>query len=191
MPTLSETVRNIRKRLRKTMVQFAGDLGVSASAISQYESGKIAPGEGVLLQLLKFASGDLERSAILQNLGVSAGLVGPADEQQLIEACQELQEYFELVKRDGIPERDITPRNAREQWLRETAKILEEEKLVTPVVVEILRAWRKHGGKLEVRKAFEQFAAYLEVQLRLMEAHGPDRAAVRQPPARPRKARKK
>ena len=44
MSALADAIRQIRKRLDKTMVQFAELIGCKQSTVSRYESGKLVPG---------------------------------------------------------------------------------------------------------------------------------------------------
>jgi transcriptional regulator with XRE-family HTH domain/endogenous inhibitor of DNA gyrase (YacG/DUF329 family) len=154
------------------MVEFARLLGVSASAISQYESGKILPAGKTLLALMHYAEG-AERPPLLKAVGIQAlgaGMAGASSERELAEAMREVQRYIEQAETDGIPERDITVATAREVIAKEAARILSEERLTHPVVAQILRSWRTHGTMPGAERVFMDAAAYLEVQLRILES---------------------
>jgi transcriptional regulator with XRE-family HTH domain len=183
--TLGETVNRIRKRLGKTMVAFGDDLGVRHSSVSQYESDKMKPSEGVLLQLLKMTDEDLERKRIVQALGASTGLTGAADEDQLIKACKELEEYFQIVEKEGLPDDDITPRTAAEQFKREAARISMAPELANdPAPAKLLRYWRQFGRGRAAQAVFAEVVSYLEVKLKILESRQAGSAGRKKPPKR-------
>jgi transcriptional regulator with XRE-family HTH domain len=62
--TFGEAVRRIRKRLGKNTTQFAAIIGSTASSISRYENGKLAPGVPVAMLLRNLAETDDEKGPI-------------------------------------------------------------------------------------------------------------------------------
>jgi transcriptional regulator with XRE-family HTH domain len=76
--TVGEAVRRIRKRIGQNTTDFGARVGITASAVSKYENGKISPGRSVLLLLQQMAETDEEREVISAALGGDA-LILPED----------------------------------------------------------------------------------------------------------------
>lgn len=171
--SLGATIREMRRRLGKTMAEFGQMLGVTHASISGYESDKVIPSERVLLQLLPLAETSLEKGRLTRALGANIGQV--IDEQTLIEGCDRLVEYMEVLKKTGFPDEDeITPRNAREGMLREFAQILADQKVSRdPLLTRMLRFWRQYGNVADARGVFADAATYMEVQLKVIGSKKP------------------
>lgn len=53
--SVSEEIKNLRKKLRYSQDEFANLVGVSQTAVSQYELGQRQPSLSVVKKLIKFA----------------------------------------------------------------------------------------------------------------------------------------
>lgn len=168
LPTpLAESIKEIRRRLKKTTTALAHDLGVSQSAISQYERGRIVPSDRVLAQLLMWAQPGTEQSAILKALSARIGLTGRIDEKGKIPNEAQLLGRLREWSNGALLELDITKKNAAGVFQMEAASVLanRERVPVQPVLPRILRYWRQHGADPAVVDAFEEAAAFLNVRI--------------------------
>lgn len=166
MVSLNQVIRQIRKRLHKTTAEFGRDLGVSQPMVSRYEAGRSEPPTSVVKRLLDLADKE-ERSAIWKAVMAKLAWTGP----ELIENEDEVQRYFEVVKaREAAGNAEITGKNAREAFQCEVELILSDDRLMHPLVVEILRYWRKYANRRQALLTFLEAGAFLDVRLSLLDA---------------------
>ena len=180
MTDLSQTIRLIRQRLGKTMVDFAEMIGCRQSTISRYESGKLIPGRSVLLLILQHAQG-AERKPILDALGVGPAASG-WPERDLIGALKTFEQYLELPSRP----RTGASSSTLAAFARAAKRLVEARSEVDPSVVSVLEQWSQYGGNPKAAQHFRNIAAYLDVELGVLGASGRPR---RQRSGSSRKAR--
>ena len=166
MSALADAIRQIRKRLDKTMVQFAELIGCKQSTVSRYESGKLVPGRSVLILLLQLARG-AERQPVLDALGVTGKSPAGWGERQLATALRTFEDYLEVsgpVRPPGAPAASLT------QFARAAKRIVLAGQPVDPALVSILQHWTTGHADPKALDCFRHIAAYLEVELKLLAA---------------------
>jgi len=168
MTDLSHTIRAIRQRLGKTMVEFAEMVGCRQSTISRYESGKLLPGRSVLLLILQLAQG-AERGPVLDALGVSPTAASGWAERDLIGALKTFEEYLEVSSRSaGRRARPRAPTASLAAFARAAKRIVLEGANIEPALASILERWLQHGADAKAQQYFQNAAAYLDVQLAVL-----------------------
>jgi DNA-binding XRE family transcriptional regulator len=175
MSALSLAIRSLRKRLGKTMVQFADMIGCKQSTISRYESGKLVPGRTVLILLLRYAHAS-ERQPILDALGVSCTAAQGWDQRELVDALKTFQDYLEVsaaARSRSAPRLGSAP--ALLAFAKAARQIVSQRSDVEPALVAILRHWIEHSRNRRAHEYFRHVAAYLDVELKVLQARRPKR----------------
>lgn len=178
MPPLGPTIRAIRKRLGKTMVEFAEMIGCKQSTVSRYESGKLVPGRSVLILLLQRARGS-ERQPVLDALGVSGTVPAGWSERQLLTALRPFEDYLAV---SGSARRHAPSSTSLASFASAAQRIVTGGRQVDPALVSILQQWTAHHSDPRAIPHFQNVAAYLKVQLKLLAARHKPR------PKRPRRS---
>jgi len=171
MTTLAHAIRDIRRRLNKTMVQFAEMIGCKQSTVSRYESGKLVPGRSVLILLLQLARG-AERQPVLDALGIAGAAPAGWSERQLTTALKTFEDYLDVsgpVKPRGSPAASLA------SFARAAKRIVLAGRSVDPALVSILQCWSAHHSNPKALAYFRDIAAYLDVELKLLAARGKPR----------------
>lgn len=175
MSELGSAIRQIRKRLNKTMVEFAGELKTTAATISRYESGKLLPSRAALLSLLGIAEGE-ERKAILDALGVDVDLREGWGEKGLDSALRTFEAYMALAPGR---ERKLRKSELLADFARTASAIVKRNETIEPGLVDILDLWLRHSRNPEARQFFRYVAVFLKAQLHEFEESSPsDSGAV-------------
>ncbi|MEN6535951.1 MAG: helix-turn-helix transcriptional regulator [Bryobacteraceae bacterium] len=173
MSELGKTIRGIRNRLGKTMVEFAEIIGAKQSTVSRYEAGKLIPGRPVLLLLLQLAKGN-ESGPVLDALGVEKGIAQGWNTLQLLEALKTFEGYLEGSRSDSRVRRVCADaRPSLEAFAEVAQKILLQCRDVDSSVVRILNHWLDSGTDPSVVEFFRHAAAYLDVELKASQYRAP------------------
>jgi len=167
MTDLSQTIRVIRQRLGKTMVEFGGMIGCRQSTVSRYESGKLLPGRSVLLLILQLAQG-AERKPILDALGVGPATASGWPDRDVVSALKTFEEYLALPAqgRAGAPSTSLAA------FAKAAKRVVGERSEVDPSVVSILELWSQYGADPKAVQHFRNIASYLDVELSVLAASG-------------------
>jgi DNA-binding XRE family transcriptional regulator len=163
MMPLGSTIRAIRQRLGKTMVEFAELIGCKQSTVSRYEAGKLVPGRSVLILLLQLARGS-ERPPVMNALGVTRAAAASWSQRSLATALQTFENQLS-VARAGRGRG--APGAALAGFARAARRVLLSGRPVDPALVRIVQHWLAHGSDPRALAHFRQAASFLEVQLRL------------------------
>lgn len=171
MSQIGSAIRNIRKSLGKTMAEFAGMIGCKQSTVSRYESGRLLPSRAVLMLLLQLAKG-ADKEVILGSLGVDRPIRSDWNERELLDALKTFEDY--LATSGGQAKRGHgTPPGAASplvEFARAAKQIMLERPEPDPALVGILHHWIKHGSNRKAHQFFRHAAAYLEVELSVLQA---------------------
>lgn len=160
MTDLSQTIRLIRQRLGKTMVEFAEMIGCRQSTISRYESGKLFPGRSVLLLILQLAQG-AERKPILDALGVGPAAASGRPDRDLVGALKTFEQYLDL----SAEARSRPPSASLAAFAKVARRIVSQDSDVDPSVVSIVEQWSQYSDDPKAVQHFRNIAAYLDVEL--------------------------
>lgn len=163
MTAISPTIRNIRKRLGKTMAQFADMIGCRQSTVSRYESGKLIPGRTVLILLLQYAQAS-ERPPILDALGVSRAAAAGWEQRKLVDASKTFGDCLKTSPTLPVYAPGLVA------FAKAARQIVSKGPDVEPSLAPILRHWIKHSTDPKAHQYFRHIAAYLDVKLRVLEA---------------------
>jgi len=176
-PTIGTVVRRIRKRAGMTTTALGRELGVSNSAISQYEADRIVPREGVLINLLERSNPGEERSALLKALAIKTGVAGTVRDGLNREYWfyGALDAELHSLDRDELLEVDITPQTVGQVIRKEVETILADQELQTVTAGKLCRLWRRYGRTEAGRLAFAEALEYLQVRLAVLEAQWGER----------------
>jgi transcriptional regulator with XRE-family HTH domain len=170
MDHIGKTIRSIRIRLEKTMVEFATLIGAKQSTVSRYEAGKLKPGRPVLILLLQLAKGG-EKAAILQALGVERTVAQDLESRQLIEALRTFESYLESPLRHGKAlQAKPDGGSTLVDFVKAAKRIILAYEDVDPSVTAVLNHWYKAGTDPGTREVFRNAAAYLDVELAAQRA---------------------
>ncbi|HZZ78436.1 MAG TPA: helix-turn-helix transcriptional regulator [Gemmataceae bacterium] len=157
IPALPEALQQIRQRHQMTQAEFASMLGLTHGAISKYESGKASPSRTVLLLYLALAEGR-EKPAIFEAIGGVQNLKDLWRPGAIEAAMQGLREHRRAAEQQGASV-------LLADFAKEALGILDDRGPMDPVLVEVVREWRKHGHRADAREIFRKAQAYLEVEL--------------------------
>ena len=176
-PTVGTIVRRIRKRLGLTTTALGHELGISHSAVSQYEADKVIPREGVLINLLDRSNPGEERSALLKALAIKTGVAGTVRDGLNREYWfyGALAAELHALDRDELLEVDITPQTVGQVIGKEIATILADQGLQAVTAAKLFRLWRRYGRTEAGRLAFAEALEYLQVRLAVLEAQWGER----------------
>ena len=176
MPTLADTIRQIRKRRGETMVVFAKRLGVTHPTISGYESGKITPSRSMLLLLLPLADGD-ERLPILASLDLQEADRSSLPDDELQHALESFESWFSS---GGFESVDRSAKELRRGFAEFALEILRAPNApLIPGINLVLEKWIRHRSAKRTHHVFENAALYLDIELRKFERGKPKPAAQR------------
>lgn len=164
MTDLGPAIYTIRKRLGKTMVQFAELIGCKQSTISRYESGKLIPGRSVLILLLQLAKG-AERKPMLDALGVTRRAAAGWQEEDLVKSLRVFEQYLEADRGARIAG---TAGPTLAEFARTAQRIVLRGRPVDPALVSILRCWTDYQGNPKAAARFRDAARDLEVELKVL-----------------------
>lgn len=151
---LAGAIKAIRKRRGQSMRAFSKSLGLSHSAVSGYESGRIIPSRSMLLLLLPLASEEAEKAPILEALDETPHQLRAWEEQFTVEAERVMQRI-----RDEIVVNENSPK--KRQRLLEVCACLVRADSVPTAITRFLELWLDRGNFPGVREAFEEVVAEL------------------------------
>jgi transcriptional regulator with XRE-family HTH domain len=169
MNDLSLAIRGIRQRLAKTMAEFAEMIGCRQSTVSRYESGKLTPGRSVLILLLQLAQGR-ERQPILEALQVDRSLASGWNESDLVDALKTFEDYLESSPAPAGSREARKYASTLTAFAKAAKRIVLKGSDVEPALIDILHHWINHAENRNAHGYFRHVAAYLEVQLTVLEA---------------------
>ncbi len=155
VPELHEVIRQIRVFHKMSQAFMASWLGVDQSAVSQYERGQIRPSLEVLMRVYGLAPRGDERDFIRDCITAEVGHIPPELEAKLIDKVR-----FDQAFRSGIVSPDRIQR-----LLDQLQQLIDEARDIDASIVELIRLYRMHRSNPKIRKAFERFVAWLEVEL--------------------------
>jgi len=164
MTPLGPTIRTIRKRLGKTMVEFAEMIGCKQSTVSRYESGKLVPGRSVMILMLQLAQGS-ERTPVMNALGVTRAAAAGWTQPSLAQALKTFEDQLGQARAGGARR---APSASVAGFARAAKRILLAGQEVDPSLVSILELWGTHHANPKALPHFRHVAAYLEVELKLL-----------------------
>jgi transcriptional regulator with XRE-family HTH domain len=153
VPTLGQTIKTIRSRLRQTMAEFAETLGTQQSTISRYEAGQLLPNKSVLILLYLLAEDD-ERSTISEALGIN-------DPKILEEKFSNAKAQLEVLKhtQQTTAQRSGSTDEVGANFANEAAAIISAG-AIDPVLVELLILLRAHSASKPLRQALSSMLPY-------------------------------
>jgi transcriptional regulator with XRE-family HTH domain len=145
------------------MVEFGRMMGIAHSAISRYESGKIAPSRAVLVLLWGLAEGDYEKRVIAHALGEEPKTLEASVARFNRDVLQLAAEFDqELLRVRTSPE-------TRRRFADLALKILAEPEM--PIeTVNLLSLWVKYRTNPAARAEFKDALTRLEIRLDLLES---------------------
>jgi transcriptional regulator with XRE-family HTH domain len=150
------TISAIRKRLGKTMVEFARLIGSSHSTVSGYESGTVRPSKSMLILLLLLAKGD-EKKPLLTALGVD-------DDAQIQRTFEGALDTILEYERASVRSRKSAAKDAGlREFAKEAAAVISSGVPLDPSVAEVLRRLRAQGSSRQIQARFRTFLAYLDI----------------------------
>jgi transcriptional regulator with XRE-family HTH domain len=152
------------------MAEFAETIGCRQSTVSRYESGKLTPGRSVLILLLQLAQGR-ERQPILDALQVDRSLASGWNETDLVDALKTFEDYLETSPAPG-KSRETRPKyaSALAAFAKAAKRIVLKGSDVEPALIDILHHWINHAENRNAHGYFRHVAAYLEVELTVLQA---------------------
>jgi len=145
----ASTIREIRKRLKLSMTEFAELIGTEQSTISRYEAGQIEPSRTVWILLFLLASGG-EREAILEAMGEGS-------ESSLASRYQNAEESLKLLKSKKT---DVN----RIEFAEASTALLASKESIDPVLVQVLKLYpsKKFRQALAAMLPYFEFVANRE-----------------------------
>jgi transcriptional regulator with XRE-family HTH domain len=154
--SVDEAISVIRRRMGKTMAEFALLIGSDHSIVSRYESGKVPPSNSMLILLLLLAQGE-EKTPLLKALGIG----NDAELQAAFQgALNSLLEYGRLAARS----RSKAAKEAGlREFVKEAAAIANSGISLDPAVAEVLRRLRTPGASRQIQAHFRTFVACLDI----------------------------
>jgi transcriptional regulator with XRE-family HTH domain len=175
MTQIGSAIRNTRKSLGKTMAEFAEMIGCKQSTISRYEAGKLTPSRAVLILLLQLSKG-ADREVFLESLGVDRSTRSEWSERDLLDALRTFEDYLAIPgtqakRRRGSAEQPVSPLAA---FAKAAKRVLLERPEPDPALATILEHWLRHRGNHKAHQYFQHVAAYLDVELSVLEARAKD-----------------
>lgn len=174
MTPIGIAIRNTRKNLGKTMAEFAEMIGCKQSTVSRYEAGGLAPSRTVLLLLLQLAKG-VDRDAILESLGVENSTRGEWSERSLLDALKTFEDYLAIPgKRAKGTGTQSAPASRLAAFAKAAKQVLLERPEPDLALVTILEHWIRHRGNTKAHQYFRHVAAYLDVELSVLQARAKD-----------------
>ena len=180
MNEIGIAIRNTRNRLGKTMAEFAEMIGCRQSTISRYESGRLTPSRTVLLLLLQLAKG-ADREVLLNSLGVECATRSDWNERDLLDALKTFEDYL-AIARDQAGRGHGTragPGSPLVAFARAAKQVLLERPEPDPALVAVLNHWIGHRKNPKTHEYFRHVAAYLDVQLTVLEARERKKSSTR------------
>lgn len=168
---IAGAIQAIRKRRGQSMRAFSKSLGLSHSAVSGYEAGRIIPSRSMLLLLLPLASEDAEKAPILAALGETPHQLRAWEEQFTVEAERVMQRI-----RDEIVVNENSPK--KRQRLLEVCDRLVRAHSVPTAITRFLELWLDRGNIPGVREAFEEVVAELCSEVDALVEKNRDRGTV-------------
>jgi transcriptional regulator with XRE-family HTH domain len=168
--SLASSIKSIRSRIGRTMIEFAALIGCKQSTVSRYESGKLIPGRSVLLLLLQLAQGT-EREIILDALGVNQSVALGWIERDFLNALWTFEDYLRATGA-GCQKRDLTAeKNRIVLFSSATKEIILRGRPIEPALIAILNLWLAHADNPEAHIYFQHAASYLDVELTVLSSH--------------------
>ena len=175
MTQIGSAIRNTRVSLGKTMAEFAEMIGCKQSTISRYEAGRLTPSRAVLILLLQLAKG-ADREIILESLGVDRSTRSEWSERDLLDALKTFEDYLAIPGKQAKRARGNQPAPASRlaAFAKAAKQVLLERPEPDPALVTILEHWIRHRANPKAHQYFRHAAAYLDVELSVLEARAKD-----------------
>ncbi len=171
MNDIAVAIRNTRKRLGKTMAEFADMIGCTQSTVSRYESGRLRPSRTVLLLILQLAEGP-DREVFLNGLRADSATQSDSRERDLLDALRTFEDYLGMARdraaRDDAERR--CPGSPVAAFARAAKQVLLGSPEPDPALTAILEHWIRHRKNRKAHEYFRHVAAYLDVELTVLEA---------------------
>jgi transcriptional regulator with XRE-family HTH domain len=146
----------IRKRMKKTMVEFGRIIGANHGTVSRYESEKVPPSNSMLILLLLLAEGE-EKEPLLKALGIG-------DDAEIQGAYQHaLNSLLEYGRRAGRSQSKSTKEAGLRKFVEEAAAIATSGISLDLAVAEVLRRLRTPKASRQIQAHFRTFLACLDV----------------------------
>lgn len=154
-----DLVREVRKSRGETMVQFAAQLGLRHSTISQYEAGNVAPSASVLMNMYRLAVNAGQKARIRALLGESgASLLDKEDAFQV--AASKLNAEFQQILADVK-----TSPAARDRFRKLAVEIIARPSGVPMWLCDLMQIWLRVEDNPEALRQFEEVAHSARLKL--------------------------
>jgi transcriptional regulator with XRE-family HTH domain len=170
---IGRVIHEIRRGLGFTQADLGRSLGVKRNTVSQYESGLAEPSAQVLMRLYDVAVDRDEKRFVLSHLAKLAGCLSDETMERLVRLSERPQEVGELpstleaersreLRLLGVKPSGATAR----KLLLEVLNLANRERDIEPVMLEMVRLYRRSAADRKARRAaFHRAIEYLRIQL--------------------------